>query len=150
MVHPRYADDSRFRELFAREARLADSLSHPNLVQVFDFGREEDAYFLAMEHVEGWNLAQAAEQARQLHVPTSPGVWRHWVDGIGSGLAYLHEKGIVHRDISPSNVLVARNGVVKITDHLGTTCGRPLPGGSGSWRRGSERRPGKGRSLRPA
>jgi tRNA A-37 threonylcarbamoyl transferase component Bud32 len=116
VVHPRYADDSRFRELFAREARLAASLSHPNLVQVFDFGREEDAFFLAMEHVEGWNLAQAAEQARQLHVPISPGVWRHWVDGIGSGLAYLQEKGIVHRDISPSNVLVARNGAVKITD----------------------------------
>ncbi|MGA8754079.1 protein kinase domain-containing protein [Candidatus Deferrimicrobium sp.] len=116
VVHPRHADDPRFRELFAREARLAASLSHPNLVQVFDFGREGDAHFLAMEYVEGWNLAQAAEQARQLHVPISPGVWRHWVDGIGSGLAYLHEKGIVHRDVSPANVLVARNGAVKITD----------------------------------
>jgi len=116
VVHPRHADDPRFRELFAREARLAASLSHPNLVQVFDFGREGDAHFLAMEHVEGWNLAQAAEQARQLHVPISPGVWRHWVDGIWSGLAYLHEKGVVHRDVSPANVLVARNGAVKITD----------------------------------
>ena len=116
VVHPRHADDLHFRELFAREARLAASLSHPNLVQVFDFGREGDAHFLAMEYVEGWNLAQAAEQARQLHVPISPGVWRHWIDGIGSGLAYLHEKGIVHRDVSPSNVLVARNGAVKITD----------------------------------
>jgi serine/threonine-protein kinase len=116
VVHPRHADDPRFRELFAREARLAASLSHPNLVQVFDFGREGDAHFLAMEYVEGWNLAQAAEQARQLHVPISPGVWRHWVDGIWSGLAYLHEKGVVHRDVSPGNVLVARNGAVKITD----------------------------------
>jgi serine/threonine-protein kinase len=83
---------------------------------VFDFGREGDAHFLAMEYVEGWNLSQAAEQARQLHVPIPPGVWRHWVDGIGSGLAYLHEKGVVHRDVSPANVLVARNGAVKITD----------------------------------
>ena len=121
VVHPRHVDDSRFRELFAREARLAASLSHPNLVQVFDFGREGDAYFLAMEYVEGWNLAQAAEQARQLHVPISPDVWRHWVDGIGSGLAYLHEKGVVHRDVSPANVLVARNGAVKITD-FGISC----------------------------
>jgi serine/threonine-protein kinase len=116
VVHPRHADDPRFRELFAREARLAASLSHPNLVQVFDFGREGDAHFLAMEYVEGWNLAQAAEQACQLHAPISPGVWRHWVDGIWSGLAYLHEKGVVHRDVSPANVLVARNGAVKITD----------------------------------
>jgi len=116
VVHPRYADDPRFRDLFAREARLAASLSHPNLVQVFDFGREGDAPYLAMEYIEGWNLAQAAEQARQLRVPVSPGVWRHWVDGIGSGLAYLHEKGVVHRDVTPSNVLVARNGAVKITD----------------------------------
>ena len=116
VVHPRHADDPRFRELFAREARLAASLSHPNLIQVFDFGREGDAHFLAMEYVEGWNLAQAAEQARQLHAPISPGVWRHWVDGIWSGLAYLHEKGVVHRDVSPANVLVARNGAVKITD----------------------------------
>lgn len=116
VVHPRHADDPRFRVLFSREARLAASLSHPNLVQVFDFGREGDAHFLAMEYVEGWNLAQAAEQARQLHVPISPGVWRHWVDGIWSGLAYLHEKGVVHRDVSPGNVLVARNGTVKITD----------------------------------
>ncbi len=116
VVHPRYADDPRFRELFAREARLAASLSHPNLVQVFDFGREGDAHFLAMEYVEGWNLAQAAEQARMLHLPFPPAVWRHWVDGIWSGLAYLHEKGVVHRDVSPGNVLVARNGAVKITD----------------------------------
>lgn len=116
VVHPRHADDPRFRELFFREARLAASLSHPNLVQVFDFGREGDAHFLAMEYVEGWNLAQTAEQARQLRVPIPPGVWRHWVDGIWSGLAYLHEKGVVHRDVSPGNVLVARNGAVKITD----------------------------------
>lgn len=116
VVHPRHAEDPRFRELFAREARLAASLSHPNLVQVFDFGLEGDAHFLAMEYVEGWNLAQAAAQARQLHVPIPPGVWRHWVEGLWSGLAYLHEKGIVHRDVSPSNVLLSRNGAVKLTD----------------------------------
>jgi len=116
VIHPRHAADPRFRELFSREARLAASLSHPNLLQVFDFGREGDAHFLAMEYIEGWNLAQAAEQARQLRLPIPPGIWRHWVDGIGSGLAYLHEKGVVHRDVSPGNILVARNGAVKITD----------------------------------
>jgi len=142
VVHPRHADDPRFRELFAREARLAASLSHPNLVQVFDFGREGDAHFLAMEYVEGWNLAQASEQARQLHVPIASGVWRHWVEGIGSGLAYLHEKGIVHRDVSPGNVLVARNGTVKITDF-----GISLAAGDGQGSEGA--RAGKSGYLAP-
>ena len=142
VVHPRHADDPRFRDLFAREARLAASLSHPNLVQVFDFGREGDAHYLAMEYIEGWNLAQAAEQARQLRVPVSPGVWRHWVDGIGSGLAYLHEKGVVHRDVTPSNVLVARNGAVKITDF-----GISRVAGEGRGREGS--RSGKSGYLAP-
>ncbi|MBE0602166.1 MAG: serine/threonine protein kinase [Deltaproteobacteria bacterium] len=115
-VHPRHAEDPRFRELFIREARLAASLSHPNLIQVFDFGKEGNAYFLAMEHVEGWNLAQAAAQARRLGLALPPGVWRHWVEGILSGLMYLHEKGIIHRDVSPGNVLLGRSGAVKLAD----------------------------------
>jgi len=116
VVHPRHSDAPRFRDLLAREARLAATLSHPNLVQVFDFGREGDDFFLAMEFVDGWNLAQAWARARQLGLPLPQGVWRHWVEGIWSGLGYLHEKGIVHRDVSPSNVLVGRSGTVKVTD----------------------------------
>lgn len=116
VVHPRLADDPRFRDLLAREARIAATLSHPNLVQVFDFGREGSAFYLAMEYVEGRNLAQAAARSRTLGAPVPPGIWRHWVEGIWSGLAYLHGKGIVHRDISPGNVLLGRDGTVKITD----------------------------------
>ena len=142
VVHSRHAEDPLFRELFVREARLAASLSHPNLVQVFDFGREGDAYFLAMEYIEGWNLAQVAAQARQFDLPISPGAWRYWVDGIWSGLAYLHEKGVVHRDVSPTNVLVARNGAVKITDF-----GISLAAGDGEWKEGT--RAGKSGYLAP-
>jgi len=116
VVHPRLAGAPRFRDLFAREARLAATLSHPNVVQVFDFGREGSAFYLAMEYVEGRNLAQAAAKSRALGLPVPPGVWRHWVEGIWSGLAYLHGKGIVHRDVSPGNVLLGRDGTVKITD----------------------------------
>ncbi len=115
-VHPRHAGDPRFRELFIREARIAASLSHPNLVQVFDFGRDGDTYFLAMEYVEGWDLAHAAARARQTGLAVPPGVWRHWVEGIWAGLGHLHDRGIVHRDVSPGNVLLGRTGAVKLTD----------------------------------
>jgi len=116
VVHPRHGDDPRFRDLFVREARLAASLSHPNLIHVFDFGKEGSAFFLAMEYVEGFDLAQAAAHARQSGVRIPGGVWRLWVEGIWSGLSYLHEKGIVHRDVSPGNVLLGRTGVVKLAD----------------------------------
>jgi len=116
VVHPRHAGDPRFRELFIQEARLAATLSHPNLIQVFDFGKEDEAFFLAMEYVEGWDLAHAAAQLRAWDRKIPPGVWRHWVEGIWSGLAYLHENGILHRDVSPGNVLLGRTGAVKLTD----------------------------------
>jgi serine/threonine-protein kinase len=130
VVHPRHADDPRFRDLFAGEARLAATLSHPNLVQVFDFGREGTASYLAMEYVEGWNLAQAAAKARALELAIPPGVWRHWVEGIWSGLAYLHGKGVVHRDVSPGNILLGRDGTVKVTDFgiSGSIGGKGEPG----------------------
>ena len=130
VIHPRHADDPRFRDRFAAEARLAASLSHPNLVQVFDFGREGDDLYLAMEFVDGWNLAQASARARQLGLPVPAGVWRHWVEGIWSGLGYLHGKGIVHRDVSPGNVLLGRHGTVKITDFgVSGTAARPADTG---------------------
>ena len=116
VIHPRLWEDRRFRDLFAREARIAASLVHPNLIQVFDFGREEQSCYLAMEYIDGWNLAQAISQARLRAVSVPLPVWRYWMEGILAGLGHLHSRGIVHRDISPSNVLVSRGGTVKITD----------------------------------
>lgn len=123
-VHPRFSGDPRFRDLFAREARLAASFSHPNLVQVFDFGREGHRHFLVMEYVAGWNLAQAAAAAAQHARPVPIGVWRHWVLGILSAVNYLHGRGVVHRDLSPSNVLLARDGTVKVADFGVALAGR--------------------------
>lgn len=116
VIHPRLSDDPRFRDLFAREARIAASLSHQNLVQVFDFGRHRGACFLAMEYVDGWTLGHAAAQARLRAAPVPIPVWRHWLEGILAGIGYLHSRGIVHRDVSPSNILLSRGGAVKIAD----------------------------------
>ncbi len=135
VIHPRLSGEPRFRELFAREARIAASLSHQNLVQVFDFGRHGESCYLAMEYVAGWNLAQATAQARMRAMAVPLPVWRHWVEGILAGLGYLHSRGIVHRDVSPSNVLLTRAGAVKIAD-FGIARGARSGTGGGEGREG--------------
>ncbi len=116
VVHPRLAESDRFRDMFIREARIAASLSHQNLVQVFDFGRRGTSYYLAMEFVEGWNLAQVFAQMRAGSMPIPLPLWRYWVEGMLDGISYLHSRKIIHRDITPSNILLSRVGAVKITD----------------------------------
>ncbi|MGE5189692.1 MAG: protein kinase domain-containing protein [Gemmatimonadota bacterium] len=130
VVHPRLSGDSRFRDRFAREARIAASLSHQNLVQVFDFGRDGDCCYLAMEYLPGWNLGQAAAQARLRGAPVPLPAWRYWLEGVLAGLGYLHSRGIVHCDISPSNILLSRGGAVKIADFGIARGARRAPGGA--------------------
>jgi len=135
VIHPRLSEDPRFRDLFAREARIAASLSHQNLVQVFDFGRHGESCYLAMEFVPGWNLAQAAAQARLRAAPVPLPVWRHWLEGILAGIGHLHARGIVHRDVSPSNILLSKGGAVKIAD-FGIARGARHGAGGGDGREG--------------
>lgn len=108
--------DGAFRELFAREARLASSLSHPNVVSVFDFGHEGNRCYLVMEFIDGCSLSELFPRMRAggIRIPLS--VWRFWMESVFSGLGYLHARGIIHRDISPGNILVTRSGAVKISD----------------------------------
>lgn len=116
VIRPHLSDEARFRQFFVREARIAATCTHPNLVQVFDFGREGASCYLAMEFVDGWNLGQVTGRIREAGVPLPEGIWRYWMEGILSGIGYLHSRGVVHRDISPSNVLLSRGGAVKIAD----------------------------------
>jgi len=116
VIHSRLSEDRHFKDLFIREARIAASLVHPNLIQVFDFGKEGKFHYLAMEFIDGWNLAQIISQARLRAMSVPLPVWRYWMEGILAGVSHLHSQGIVHRDISPSNVLMSRGGAVKITD----------------------------------
>jgi serine/threonine protein kinase len=110
----RLADNPRFLRMFFEEARTQVSLSHGNLVSVFDFGRVGNDYFIAMEHVRGADLAAvlAAERAGGLE----PALVAHLGVELCRALAYVHRKGFVHRDVSPRNVLVSADGEVKLSD----------------------------------
>ncbi len=118
------AFDKKMVDLFLDEARLAASLQHPNIVQVFEFGIVEGSYFLAMEYVHGEDVHSLLKRMRETKgaIPL-PEIFAIVV-GVCQGLHYAHEcvgpngrpLGIVHRDISPSNVLISYDGAVMITD----------------------------------
>ncbi|GMU58793.1 MAG: hypothetical protein AMXMBFR34_05560 [Myxococcaceae bacterium] len=123
-ILPHFADDPRFVEMFLGEARLAAELSHPNLVQIFDFGNADGQYFIAMEYIDGPNLRVLNREARTHEGPLPLPLVAKIVSMAAEGLHSAHELrdennqpvNLVHRDISPDNVLVARNGAVKVVD----------------------------------
>lgn len=118
-VLPCYSESSDFASMFAEEARLAAGLSHPNVVSVIDFDRGADGrFFLAMEYVDGISLAELAARG-----PVPFDVAAYVTLELLVGLGYIHElpgptgaRGLVHRDVSPQNVLLSREGAVKIAD----------------------------------
>ncbi|MDC0707493.1 serine/threonine protein kinase [Stigmatella sp. ncwal1] len=113
-----------FVGMFLDEARLAAQLNHPNIVQIFDLGEESGAFYIAMEYLPGENLASVVRaglrQGRPLPIPFAVRI----IASAAEGLAYAHAKtgpdgallGIVHRDVSPQNLLVTYDGVVKVLD----------------------------------
>jgi serine/threonine-protein kinase len=105
------AADPSFRERFLREARLAARLGHRNVVQVFDVGENGDRPFIVMECVEGSTLADALAAG-----PLPPKRVLDLARQVADGLAHAHGAGLVHRDIKPGNLLLARDGTVKIAD----------------------------------
>ncbi len=121
-VLPHLADNRDFIDMFIREARLAALLQHPNVVQIADFGKIQNAYFIAMEYVNGKNLAEIMGFLKK-GLPVDMAV--SLVLKISNGLEYSHARkddktgkplNIVHRDISPQNILISLNGEVKLSD----------------------------------
>lgn len=112
------ARDPRFLELFVQEARLSMSLAHKNIVPMFDFGRAGDELFLVMEFVDGVDLAAVFERARARGERMDPVVAAYVVMEACQALDYAHssEPAIVHRDVTPRNVLLSRSGEVKLVD----------------------------------
>ncbi|RKG56594.1 serine/threonine protein kinase [Corallococcus sp. AB011P] len=124
-VLPEYADDEAFISMFISEARISATLSHGNVAQVFDFGQVEGEYFLAMEFVDGKPLDKVLKRAMRSGLPALPIPVAVFIAmEMCRGLHYAHSRtdssgkplGIVHRDISPDNVLVSYEGQVKIVD----------------------------------
>lgn len=124
-ILPGFTTSRRFRSMFIDEAQLATRLNHPNVVQVYEFSNEGDeGLVLAMEYVEGCDLGQLMNgaKAKGARIPAWTSAWI--IAEAAKGLHYAHEKRdeggtpleIVHRDVSPQNVLLSYEGVVKIAD----------------------------------
>ncbi|MBI2930473.1 MAG: serine/threonine protein kinase [Planctomycetes bacterium] len=111
VLSPKLASEPEFAQRFSREAKALAALNHPNIVQVFDFGRDGDLYFLSMEYVDGVSLRELMAGKR-----TRPEEALRIVPQICDALEYAHAQGVVHRDIKPENVLVGKDGRVKIAD----------------------------------
>lgn len=123
-ILPHFNDDPRFVEMFLGEARLAAEMNHPNLVQIFDFGEAGGQYYLAMEFIDGPNLRTLNQLARAGGGALDFAVAARLIALAADGLHYAHELkdehgqplNLVHRDISPDNLLVSRAGSVKVVD----------------------------------
>ncbi|WP_075009043.1 serine/threonine protein kinase [Stigmatella aurantiaca] len=124
-ILPHLADEPTFVEMFLAEAKLVAHLTHPNIVQIFDFGEADNAYFLAMEYIDGPNLRTLIKRAIALDHPLSPAICAKIVAAACEGLAYAHDfrdpvtqnpMGLIHRDISPDNIMLSRQGTVKVAD----------------------------------
>ncbi len=114
----RFGDDleaeeaEKLKEKFFREAESAGTLSHPNIVTIYDAGDEQDLAYIAMEFLEGSDLEQYTKKDNLLPM-------RQVIDlvaDVADGLDYAHDKGIVHRDIKPANIMLIKNDIIKITD----------------------------------
>lgn len=140
-ILPSLTADERFVSMFLDEARISMSLCHQNIVQVFDFGETEGRYYLAMEHVYGTDLKTVLRlpQFKQHGLP--PGLALYIIGEVCKALDYAHNRRnrsgelqpLIHRDISPDNIMVSFDGAVKITDFgIAKTQGEPtmLPAGA--------------------
>jgi serine/threonine protein kinase len=123
-IFPAFYADPEFRGMLVNEAHIAMSLNHSNIVQVLDLGEDEGQYILALELVDGWTLDAVIRRVRAARSTLPPALALHVTGEVCRALSYAHAKtdadgkplGIVHRDISPHNVLLSEQGEVKLTD----------------------------------
>lgn len=112
VLRPQYAGDEEFVDRFLREAQAAASLSHPNVVNIFDVGREGDIHYIVLEYVQGKNLKDVVRERGFLSPRRAALIAR----AVARALEAAHERGLVHRDIKPHNILITPEGRVKVAD----------------------------------
>jgi serine/threonine-protein kinase len=112
VMHGHLADDNEYKARFIQEARSAARLAHPNVVNVYDQGQDDDTAYLVMEYLPGITLRDLLQEHKVLTTVQSMDI----MEAILSGLAAAHKNGIVHRDLKPENVLLADDGRIKIGD----------------------------------
>ncbi len=110
VLFPEFATDPAFVERFRREAQAAANLNHPNIVGVYDWGKVNNTYYIAMEYVNGRTLADILKQSGTL----TPMQVCDVMSEVASALVSAHQSGVVHRDIKPGNILVSNTGQVKV------------------------------------
>lgn len=106
------ANDEKFVRRFQREALSASSLSHPNIVEMYDVGEDDGQYYIVMEYVDGKTLKQVLKQRGHLSITEVVDIMLQLTDG----MAHAHDAYIIHRDIKPQNIMILSNGMIKITD----------------------------------
>ncbi len=106
------ASDEKFVRRFQREALSASSLSHPNIVEMYDVGEDDGQYYIVMEYVDGKTLKQVLKARGHLSITEVLDIMLQLTDG----MAHAHDSYIIHRDIKPQNIMILSNGMIKITD----------------------------------
>ncbi|KOY12697.1 Stk1 family PASTA domain-containing Ser/Thr kinase [Paenibacillus xylanivorans] len=112
VLRQQFVHDEEFIRRFRREAQSAASLSHPNVVSIYDVGQEDEVHYIVMEYVEGKNLNEIIKERAPLQVDEAVRI----ASQIADALDHAHHNQIIHRDIKPHNILIGRNGRVKVTD----------------------------------
>jgi len=124
MIHPNFAEDDQFIQMLVDEAKIAVQLTHGNIAQTFDLGRVGDTYYITMEYVDGADLYKILRRASEQDIEMPLDVCAFISKEVCSALDHAHRKrdnfgkqlGIVHRDVSPQNVLISYSGEIKLVD----------------------------------
>lgn len=112
VLRSQFTNDDDFVIRFRREAQAAAKLSHPNIVNIYDVGKDEDVYYIVMEYISGETLKERIQREAPLPVEVAVGIAAE----IAEALEHAHQNGIIHCDIKPHNILMTRSGRIKVTD----------------------------------